>query len=236
MRINKLSIIIPAFNEEQNIESILRKIEKVDFGGVQKEVIIVDDGSKDGTRQILKNYEDKYKIIYHLKNLGKGAAVRSGFKEASGDYAIIQDADLEYDPEDIKKMIRKAEEENADVVYGSRRLGAETKKNPKAGWHYHLAGKFLTILANLLYGIHITDEPTCYKMVSRGVLDKITLKARGFEFCPEITAKIGRLKFPIFEVPISYSPRSVKEGKKIKLKDGIIAAWTLVKYRFWKIT
>lgn len=232
MKINKLSIVVPVFNEKNTIELILKKLEEVDFGQTQKEIIVVDDGSRDGTSKVLKKYQSKYKVIYHLKNLGKGAAVRSGFGQASGDYVIIQDADLEYNPQDIKRMIALAEKEGIEVVYGSRRVGLAKKENPKAGWLYYLGGAFLSSLTNLLYGTKITDEPTCYKMVSRQVLQKIKLKANGFEFCPEITAKIARLKIPIYEVPISYQPRSKKQGKKIKIKDGLMAIWTLIKYRF----
>ncbi len=232
MEIKKISIVIPAFNEEKTIESILDRLESVDFGDIQKEIIIVDDGSKDGTALILKKYQDKYKVIRHQINSGKGAAVRAGFKEASGDFIVVQDADLEYDPKDIKRMVDYAREKKADVVYGSRRLGDLKTKNLKAGWFYHLGGRFLTIFTNLLYGIKITDEPTCYKMISRDVLKKINLRSTGFEFCPEITAKIARQRIPIYEIPISYIPRSKKEGKKIKFKDGLIAIWTLIRYRF----
>jgi hypothetical protein len=146
---------------------------------------------------------------------------------------VVQDADLEYNPADFREMIKLADEKDAQVVYGSRRLGLVKKKNPSAGWFYHLGGTFLTISTNFLYGTKITDEPTCYKMVSKNVLSRINLKANGFEFCPELTAKIARLKIPIFETPISYYPRNKKEGKKIRLKDGIVAIWTLIKYKFF---
>lgn len=231
MLIKKLSIVIPVYNEKNTIAELLNKVEAVDLGAIEKEIIIVDDGSKDGTRDILKNFENKYKVICQPKNMGKGAAVRAGFAVASGDFVVIQDADLEYDPNDFKKMLALAGEKNADVIYGSRRLGSAGKKNEKAGWSYYLGGVFLSFLTNLLYGTKITDEPTCYKMVSKKVLDKIKLEADGFEFCPEITAKICRLKIPIYEVPISYFPRSAQEGKKIKWKDGFIAVWTLIKNR-----
>ncbi len=235
MTISKLSIVIPAYNEEKTLEGILSRIEAVDLGDVEKEIIIVDDGSVDGTREILKKHENKYRVIYHDKNMGKGAAVRTGFGVATGDYVVVQDADLEYDPNDIAAMVKLADEKGAGAVYGSRRLGLFKKKNPMAGWVYHLGGRFLTLLTNFLYGISITDEPTCYKMVSRRIIDRIELKANGFEFCPEITAKIARMSIKIYEVPISYVPRSKKEGKKIKFKDGVIAIWTLIKYRFKKI-
>lgn len=235
MKIKKLSVVIPVYNEKNTIEIILDRVQKADLGDIEKEIIIVDDGSKDGTREILKKYENVYKVIYHSQNNGKGAAVMAGFGLATGDYVVVQDADLEYDPNDFRLMINKAEKDNAEVVYGSRRLGKAKKKNPMAGWQYYFGGVLLSVLANLLYGSNITDEPTCYKMVSKKVLNKIKLEANGFEFCPELTAKIARLKIKIHEVPISYNPRSKKEGKKIKLKDGLIAIWTLIKHRFKKI-
>jgi len=228
MKIKKLSIVVPAYNEKNTIEIILRHLEEVDIG-VEKEIIVVDDGSKDETKDILLKYETKHKIFYHEKNQGKGSAVRTGLKNATGDYVVIQDADLEYDPNDFKRMLEYAETNNVEVVYGSRRLGKG--KSPTAGWQYYLGGVFLTFLTNILYGANITDEATCYKMISRDVFGRIKLCATGFEFCPEITAKIARQKIKIHEIPISYNPRSKKEGKKIKLKDGLVAIWTLIKYR-----
>lgn len=227
-QIKKLSIVVPVYNEKNTIETILSRLEYVDLG-MEKEIIVVDDGSKDGTRDILKKYESKHKILYHEKNQGKGSAVRTGLKNTSGDYIVIQDADLEYNPSDFKRMLEYAKTNNAEVVYGSRRLGKG--KSPTAGWQYYLGGVFLTFLTNLLYGTKITDEATCYKMISRNVLNKFSLHSAGFEFCPEITAKIARRKIPIHEISIDYTPRSKKEGKKIKLKDGLIAVWTLIKYR-----
>ena len=229
MTINKLSIIIPVFNEKSTIEKILDILEKTDLGDVSKEIIIVDDGSRDGTREILKKYENRHKIVYHERNRGKGAAVRTGLQIMSGDYAVIQDADLEYNPADFKRMLEYVAANNAEVVYGSRRLGK--RKSPTAGWQYYLGGLFLTFLTNFLYGTKITDEATCYKMVSRSALEKLNLCSVGFEFCPEITAKIARQKIIIHEIPIDYMPRSRAEGKKIKLRDGFIAVWTLLKYK-----
>lgn len=229
MIINKLSIIVPVFNEKMTIEKILDILDKTDLGEVSKEIIVVDDGSKDGTCDILKKYESRHKIIYHEKNQGKGAAVRTGLKNMSGDYVVIQDADLEYNPSDFKRMLEYAKINNAEVVYGSRRLGKG--KSPTAGWQYYLGGLFLTFLTNFLYGTKITDEATCYKMVSRSALEKLNLCSVGFEFCPEITAKIARQKIIIHEIPIDYMPRSRAEGKKIKLRDGFIAVWTLLKYK-----
>ncbi len=229
MTINKLSILIPVFNEISTIEKILDILEKTDLGDVSKEIIVVDDGSWDGTREVLKKYENRHKIAYHERNRGKGAAVRTGLQIMSGDYAVIQDADLEYNPADFKRMLEYAATNNAEVVYGSRRLGRG--KSPTAGWQYYIGGVFLTHLTNFLYGAKITDEATCYKMVSRSVLEKLNLCSNGFEFCPEITAKIARQKIIIHEIPIDYAPRSRAEGKKIKLIDGFIAIWTLLKYK-----
>ena len=232
MKIKKLSVVIPVYNERNTIEIILERLQKADFGGAEKEIIIVDDGSKDGTREILKKYETIHKIIYHPINIGKGAAVRNGFEQATGDYVIVQDADLEYDPADIKLLIEEAEKKDAAVVYGSRRLGNMSKKNPMAGWHYYMGGVTLSVLTNLLYWTKITDEATGYKMIRRDILEKLNLKSTGFEFCPELTAKIAKRGFKIYEVPITYKPRTVKEGKKIKFKDAIIAVWVLIKHRF----
>ncbi|HAM88673.1 MAG: Glycosyl transferase family 2 [Candidatus Falkowbacteria bacterium GW2011_GWC2_38_22] len=233
MKINKLSIIIPVFNEEKTIEAILDRIEKSKIRtDIEKEIIIIDDGSTDGTRDILQGYADKYRIVFQEKNQGKGAAVRTGFAIASGDYAIVQDADLEYNPDDIQGLIEKAEQTDAKIVFGSRVLGLD-KREETPGIFYYLGGHFLSWLTNFLYGAHITDEPTCYKMFSREVLANIKLECDGFEFCPEVTAKALKAGYEIAEAPISYKTRTKKEGKKIKLfRDGWLAIWTLLKYRF----
>lgn len=223
-----LSIIIPVYNEKDTILHILQKVLSVN---IEKEIIIVDDGSTDGTREILKNLQIpnvRLKVIFHEKNLGKGMAIRSAIKEVKGDIVIIQDADLEYDPNEYPKLIEPILQGKAKVVYGSRVL----KKNPKASFLFYLGGRFLSFLTNLLYGTKITDEPTCYKVFSADVLKSINLECRRFEFCPEVTAKIAKKGYKIIEVPISYRPRSVKEGKKIRWRDGFYAVWTLIKYRF----
>lgn len=228
----KLSIIIPVYNEKNTILEILKKIETNNLTdlGFEKEIIIVDDGSTDGTLEILKGLEKNYKIIYHPKNQGKGAAIRTGLKYATGDYTIIQDADLEYDPKDYKKLLECAIKNNAQVVYGSRNLNP---KNKYSSLLYYLGGVFLTFLTNILYNAKITDEATGYKLFKTEFLKSIPLDSKGFEFCPEITAKIAKRKIKIYEVPISYYPRSIKAGKKIKWwKDGLKAAWALIKYRF----
>ncbi len=231
MSFEKLSIIIPVFNEHDTIEKTLRHVEEADLG-VDKEIIIVDDGSTDGTREILKKYKDKYKILYHNKNKGKGSAMRTGIDSATGDFIIPQDADIEYDPLDIKKLIQKAKEKKARAVFGSRRLGRAKKKNVKAGWSYYIGGVLLTVITNILYGTRITDEPTCYKLVERKLMNDFKIESQGFEYCPEVTAKIAKQKIKIYEVPINYNPRSRECGKKIRLRDGLIAIWTLIKYRF----
>lgn len=230
----KLSIIVPAYNEEKTIASLLNKLFTVDFGDVEKEVIVVDDGSRDQTLDLLKKYTGPIKILSHEKNQGKGAAIQTGIKEASGDYTVIQDADLEYDPNDLKVLLDVALVNKAKAVFGSRRLSVADKVNPHGKWYYYMGGVFLTLLANILYGTRITDEPTCYKLIETRLLKNLRIESKRFEFCPEVTAKIGRLKIPIFEAPIHYNPRSTKEGKKIKAKDGIEAIWTLFKYRFNK--
>ena len=224
----KLSVIIPVFNEKATIEQIIKKVKKVP---VEKEIIVVDDGSTDGTAEILKEISEKdknIKIILKEKNEGKGSAIREGLKYVNGDVVVIQDADLEYEPTDWIEMLKFMEEKKADVVYGSRVLG----KNKKSSFVFYLGGRILSIITNFLYGAGITDEPTCYKMFNTEIIKSLNLKCRGFEFCPEVTAKIRKKGIKIYEVPIHYNPRSTKEGKKIRWKDGIIAIWTLIKYRF----
>ena len=173
--------------------------------------------------------ENKYKIIYHSKNQGKGAAIKTGLKQASGDYVIIQDADLEYDPKDYKKLLTTALENKAEVVYGSRRLNP---KNKYSHLSFYMGGLLLNWLARVLYGIKITDESTCYKLFKTETIKAIPLKCERFEFCPEITAKVAKRKIRIYEVPIEYYPRNKEEGKKIKWRDGFEALWVLIKYKF----
>jgi len=228
-----LSIIIPVFNEKKTITEILRKVEKVDLSefGFEKEIIIVDDGSTDSTKDVLKNLERKYKIVYHSENKGKGTAIRTGIQYVSGDYVVIQDADLEYDPEDYKKLLDCAIKNKAKVVYGSRRLGSGGKYSH---WSYYLGGIFLNWATNVICGANISDESTCYKLFKTDFLKSIPLESKRFEFCPEVTAKIARRGVKIYEVPIHYYPRHINEGKKIKWTDGMVALWALIKYRFFK--
>lgn len=225
----KLSIIIPVYNEDKTIGELIRIVKGVGLKGIKKEIIVVDDNSKDKTVEKLKKING-IKLILHRENLGKGAAIRTGVKHVTGDIVIIQDADLEYDPHDYYKLIKPIIERKAKVVYGSRRLKKENKKH--SGFSFYLGGLILTAIVNLLYGIKITDEPTCYKVFRADILKGINLKCNRFEFCPEVTAKVAKKGIKIYEVPISYFPRSIKQGKKIKWRDGIGAIWTLLKYRF----
>ena len=226
----KLSVIIPLYNEKTTIFKVIEKVRSVPL---EKEMIIVDDFSTDGTRDAIRKLEKEkdIKIVYHDKNKGKGAAIRTAIKHVSGDIVIIQDADLEYDPNDYIDLVKPITDGIASVVYGSRQLG---KSSGRSYVSFYLGGRFLTILTNILYGSKITDEPTCYKVFKTEVLTSIPLTCERFEFCPEVTAKVLKRKIPIVEVPIHYHPRKKEEGKKIRWKDGVQAIWTLVRYRFSK--
>lgn len=224
----KLSVIIPVYNEAKNVQEIVKRVQASRRAA---EIIVVDDGSRDGTRDILKKLDGKRKVrvVLHEKNQGKGAAVVTGINAAQGDVLLIQDADLEYDPRDYPAMLRPIEEGLADVVYGSRFLGAAHRVT--MFWH-QLANKMLTLMTNILYDSILTDMETGYKVFRRHVLEGMTIKAKRFNFEPEFTAKVLKRKYRIFEVPITFNPRDYAEGKKIKLKDAFEAVWTLLKYRF----
>ncbi len=224
----KVSVIIPAYNESKTIEETISRVLKT---GIPNEIIVVDDGSFDSTPQILDGLEQKglITLVKHEKNQGKGAAVVSGIGKATGDVVIIQDADLEYDPRDYPALINPIEENLADVVFGSKFLGAP--RRPTMYWHM-VANKLLTLLTNILYNNILTDMETGYKVFRRDVVSDLEIHARGFEFEPEFTAKVLKKKVNIYEVPIRFTPRSYDEGKKIKLKDAFLAIWALVKYRF----
>jgi len=225
----EISVIIPVYNEKNTILEIIRRVKAVK---IPKEIIIVDDFSTDGTREVLRRINDKeIKIFYHEKNYGKSHALRTGIKKINGKIAIIQDADLEYDPQDYPSLIRPILEGKTKVVYGTR-FPRYKKRLSLFKNKFYLANKILTLTSNILYNTKITDEPTCYKIFDTNVLKSIRLKSERFEFCPEVTAKVRKLGFKIYEVPISYNPRSVEEGKKINWRDGFEAIWTLIKYRF----
>jgi len=226
-----LSIIIPVYNEETHIEEVLRRIEAAKLPeNVDREIIVIDDGSDDRTPQILKKFKEDKLVTVHSSptNFGKGTAIRIGLQIAKGDIILIQDADLEYNPDEYSKLLEPILSGRAKVVYGSRFKGQIIGMLPI----YRLANMILTFLTNLLFSAGITDEATCYKVFSREVFDQIRLTSKRFEFCPEVTAKLLKSGYKIYEVPISYRSRSVQEGKKISLKDAFFAIWTLIKYRF----
>ncbi len=225
----KLSILMPVYNEESSLKGILSKILTVDL---EKEIIIVNDASTDSTADILKEYAntEEIMIINHDKNLGKGRAIRTAISKMTGNIAIIQDGDLEYDPEDYYRLIEPIAKGQQKVVYGSRILN---KNNGMSYRSFYWGGRLVTIITNLLYGLRLTDEPTCYKVFDAELLKSLPLKCEGFEFCPEVTARIAKRKIPILELPINYYPRKVEEGKKITWLDGLEAVATLVKYRFY---
>lgn len=227
----KVSVIIPVYNEKNTIISILEQVNKADFSGLRKEIILVDDASTDGTEKILQGLADNYKIIFHKTNQGKGAAIRTALKEVTGDFVIIQDADLEYLPEDYNSLLPLLINDEADVVYGSRFINTDNMRN--FIFKNMLANKFLTYFNNLLYGTRITDMETCYKAFRREFIQGITIKSNRFDFEPEITAKVIKKKARLKEVPIRYRGRGHKEGKKISWKDGIQAVFTIIKYRFF---
>jgi glycosyltransferase involved in cell wall biosynthesis len=224
----KLSIIISVYNEKDTLLKILDKIEQVPLAW-EKEIILVDDGSTDGSRELIKSLPERYKKLYHEQNRGKGAGIQSGLNLATGDYSIIQDADLEYDPNDYLRLIAALDAEHP-VVFGSRNLTA----NPRFSAAYYYGGKSVTWLANWLFGSHLTDVNTCYKLVPTAQLRSLNLEQTRFSFCEEVTAKLLRSGVKIKEVPISYFPRKIEEGKKIRLSDGINAFVTLLKYKFKK--
>jgi len=229
--ITKLSILMPVFNEEDNIASIIDRIDKVKFSqyNVEKELIIIDDASTDRTLEKIPDF-DFIKVIYHNENMGKGSAVKTGIASAAGDIIIIQDADLEYYPEEYEMLIAPIIEKEARVVYGSRfkkRLIPERMRLIYLLFNWTISG-----IATILFFRRITDEATCYKVFDANLLRSIPLKSRRFEFCPEVTAKLLKRKIRIKELPISYTARSTKKGKKITWKDGVEAIYYLIKYRF----
>lgn len=224
----KISVIVPVYNEKATIREILRRVQVMQLA---EEIIVVDDGSTDGTREILQelDHQGAVRVVFHEKNQGKGAAVRTGIQQTQGDVLIIQDADLEYDPREYPNLLCPLEEGIADVVYGSRFLGAA--RRPILFWNM-VANKILTLMTNILYNNILTDMETGYKVFRRQVVEGMTIHARRFDFEPEFTAKILKRKARIYEVPITFNPRDYAEGKKIGMKDAFAAMWTLLKYRF----
>ncbi len=226
-----VAVIIPVYNEEKTIDKIVERVKKSDTLGLDKQIIIVDDGSTDKTRNILASLKDKsIKIYYQPYNKGKGAALRHGFEMARGDIILIQDADLEYNPADYPKLLRPLINGKAKVVYGSRML--THAKMHHGGAIFYIGGQFINWLTNVLYDLRITDEATGYKVFDAELLSSIPLVCKKFDFCPEITAKIAKRRVPIYEVEISYRGRKVAEGKKINWRDGLHAIYTLLKYKF----
>lgn len=223
---NKLSIVIPVYNEKDTIREIVQRVRAVN---IDKEVILVDDFSTDGSREILKELASNgEKVFFHERNMGKGAALKTGFKHVTGDYCIVQDADLEYDPEDYHKLLAPILKGDCGVVYGSRFTG----KRRNMSFHHWLGNKFLTFVTNILYNTSISDMETCYKLFKADIIKGINIKSYRFNFEPEITAKILKQGIKIYEVPITYAGREFTEGKKITWVDGFSALWTLVKFRF----
>jgi glycosyltransferase involved in cell wall biosynthesis len=226
----KLSVIIPVYNEAATLEEIINRVRAT---GLVDEIIVVDDGSADDSAAILSRLQysatPELQIFHHKQNRGKGAAMRTGLDAVTGNLVLVQDADLEYDPADYAALLKPFDDPAVQAVYGSRNL----QRNPKSSFTFYWGGRLLSWIANWLYGSHITDEATGYKVIQTNLLRDMNLETDGFEFCPEVTAKLIQKNVDIHEVPISYYPRSWEEGKKIQWYDGVIAIWTLIKYRYF---
>jgi glycosyltransferase involved in cell wall biosynthesis len=225
-----LSVVIPVYNEEKTLVQIIDRVRAVD---VPKELILVDDGSTDGTRDLMKNkiegcYPD-VRVFYHEINKGKGAAVRTGFEQCKGDYVIIQDADLEYDPREYHALLAPILDDRADVVFGSRFIGGGAHR-VHLFWH-RMGNGLLTMLSNMMTNLNLTDMEVCYKVLKIDIVRKLKLRSNRFDFEPEITAKVAKMHCRVYEVPISYAGRDYDEGKKIGWRDGVVALWTILKYR-----
>lgn len=229
-----LSVVIPVYNEKDTIREIVGRVKSVKMDGVELELILVDDGSTDGTREILRGEIEKQvsKVVLHERNAGKGAALRTGFQHATGDFVIVQDADLEYNPAEYPKMLAPLLDGRADVVFGSRFMG-EGAHRVLYFWHY-VANMTLTMISNMFTNLNLTDMETCYKAFRAEVIKKINIEQNRFGFEPEVTAKVAKMRCRVYEVGISYSGRTYEEGKKIGLKDAFNALWCIVKYHFKK--
>jgi glycosyltransferase involved in cell wall biosynthesis len=226
-----LSVIIPAYNEERTLAQVLDRVLALPL---RPQVIVVSDGSTDGTNEIIRDYDRRGGIIGVIcpKNGGKGAAIMEGLRHATQPFTVIQDADLEYSPEQFELLLQPVQAGRAQVVYGSRNLRhPHVRENHFHYIRFWLGGKVVTLVANLLFGVHLTDEPTCYKLFPTHLLKAMNLQCRGFDFCPEVTAKAYRMGYRIHEVPIRYDPRDLSEGKKIRAWHGIQAIWVLIKFR-----
>jgi glycosyltransferase involved in cell wall biosynthesis len=231
----KLSVVMPAYNEKRTIREIVARVAAVDLGPIEKEIVIVDDGSTDGTRDILREMDGVggVRVLYQPRNMGKGAAVWTGLRASTGDVVVIQDADLEYDPEEYPLLLRPILDGKADIVYGSRFLGSPHGHRVLYFWHT-VGNRLLTLMSNVFTNLNLTDMETCYKMMTREVVDRLDLQSKRFGIEPEITCKAARMRARIFEVPISYSGRTYEEGKKIGLKDAFQAAGVILKFFRWE--